>query len=379
MTLPFIPFNRPHIAGKEAAYLLQCLQSRKWCGNGPFTQEAEALFERRFKFKKILLTPSCTSALEMAAVLSRVGHGDEVILPSYTFVSTANPFAMRGANLVFADSTSNHPNLDPAQLDDLTTNRTRAIIIMHYGGVACDMEPVLAWARRRQVLVIEDAAHCIDARYGDQPLGGMGHLGTFSFHETKNITCGEGGALAVNDHQLIARAEVVREKGTNRASFFRGEIDKYGWVDIGSSHLPSEFAAAMLMAQLEEVDAIQNRRVTLWDHYHTGLDGLARRGDILLPELPPYASQNAHVFYLVTDTLATRTQLMAHLKTRGIGAAFHYQSLHRSPYFKDRHDGRPLPHADRFTDCLLRLPLFAELANEEADRVVEAVTEFFCG
>jgi len=379
MTHPPIPFNRPTTAGMEEVYLLRCLQSGKWCGNGPFSQAAQSLFETRFGFSKVLLTPSCTDALEMAALLSEVGPGDQVILPSYTFVSTANPFLLRGAELVFADSQANHPNLETSTLEGLVTDRTRAIVVMHYGGVACDMDKILALAERHQLLVIEDAAHCIDARFGDKPLGSLGHFGAFSFHETKNIACGEGGALAINDPRFAARAEIIREKGTNRASFFRGEVDKYGWVEVGSSYLPSEFAAAVLLAQLEEVDAIQARRVALWDRYRAGLDDLTRRGDIQLPELPSFASQNAHVFYLVTDSLDTRTRLMAHLKGRGIGAVFHYQSLHQSPYFKDRHDGRSLPHADRFTDCLLRLPLFAELANDDVDRIVEAVGEFYGG
>ena len=377
MNLPPIPFNRPHAAGNEEAYLRQCLQSGKWCGNGPFTQAAQISFENLFGFNKILLTSSCTDALEMAALLSKVGPGDQVILPSYTFVSTANPFLLRGAEVVFADSLSNHPNLDTSRLEELVTDHTRAIVVMHYGGAACDMDQVLAVAARRQIMVIEDAAHCIDARYREKPLGSIGHLGTFSFHETKNLACGEGGALAVNDMQLAARAEVIREKGTNRAAFFRGEVNKYGWVDIGSSYLPSEFAAAVLMAQLEKVASIQARRVALWERYKAGLRDLAQRGDVLLPELPSYASQNAHVFYLVTDTLETRSRLMGHLKERGIHAVFHYQSLHQSAFFKDRHDGRPLPHADRFTDCLLRLPLFWDLGEHEVDRVIEAINTFF--
>lgn len=377
MNLSPIPFNRPRAIGRERTYLHQALESERWCGNGVFTQRAQALFESRFGFRKVLLTPSCTDALEMAALLSAVGPGDEVIIPSYTFVSTANPFILRGAKVVFADSLPRHPNLDPDQLEALATSRTRAIVVMHYGGVACDMDWILGWAEQRGLLVIEDAAHCIDARFRDRPLGSLGHLGTFSFHETKNIACGEGGALAVNNENLAPRAEIIREKGTNRAAFFRGEVDKYGWVDVGSSFLPSEFAAAVLLAQLEEVDAIQARRVAIWERYAAGLSDLPRRGDVILPVLPPYASQNAHVFYLVTDTLETRSRLMAHLKERGIGAVFHYQSLHQSAFYRDQHDGRALPNSDRFTDCLLRLPLYEGLAHEEVDRVVEAVTQFF--
>lgn len=377
MNLIPIPFNRPRAIGKERIYLLQALESERWCGNGPFTQRVQTLFESRFGFRKILLTPSCTDALEMAALLSSVGPGDEVIIPSYTFVSTANPFILRGAKVVFADSLPGHPNLDPDQLEALATSRTRAIVVMHYGGVACDMDRILVWAAQRGLLVIEDAAHCIDARYKDKPLGSLGHLGTFSFHETKNIACGEGGALAVNDESLSPRAEIIREKGTNRAAFFRGEVDKYGWVDVGSSFLPSEFAAAVLLAQLEESHTIQARRVAIWERYEAGLSDRLDRGDAILPVLPPYASQNAHVFYLVTDTLQTRTRLMAHLKERGIGAVFHYQSLHQSAFYRERHDGRALPNADRFTDCLLRLPLYEGLAHEDVDRVVDAVNQFY--
>lgn len=377
MPLDSIPFNRPAISGNEERYLAKCLHSRRWCGDGPFTREVQGLFEHRYGFPKVLLTPSCTAALEMAAILTQVGPGDEVIIPSYTFVSTANAFVLRGAKPVFADSLNWHPNLDASRLEALVTPRTKVLVVMHYGGMACAMEPILDLVRRHDLLMVEDAAQCLDARYGGKALGGIGHLGTFSFHETKNISSGEGGALVVNDPRFLHRAEIIREKGTNRAAFFRGEVDKYGWVDIGSSFLPSEFAAAVLLAQMEEVETTQVRRVAIWNLYHDGLAPLAARGDVQLPVVPPHATVNGHVYYLVTKDLETRTRLIAHLKGHGIGAVFHYQSLHRSAYFKDCHDGRPLPQADRYTDCLVRLPLFRDLQDAEADRVIDAVLSFY--
>ena len=377
MPEPTIPFNRAALAGNEERYLSRCLQSRCWNGDGPFTKAAQALFESRFGFRKAFLTPSCTGALEMAALLTGVGPGDEVIMPSYTFVSTANAFVLRGAKPVFVDSLDWHPNLDTSQLDALVTPRSRVLVVMHYAGMACAMDQVLDLARRKDLLVVEDAAQCIDARYGDAPLGGLGHLGAFSFHETKNISCGEGGALVVNDPRFLHRAEIIREKGTNRASFFRGEVDKYGWVDLGSSFLPSEFAAAVLLAQLEEVEAIQARRVAIWNRYHQGLALLAERGDAQLPVLPPGATQNGHIYYLVASDLATRTRLIEHLRACGVNPVFHYQSLHRSSYFRDQHDGRPLPQADRYTDCLFRLPLFRDLEDAGVDRVIAAILAFY--
>jgi dTDP-4-amino-4,6-dideoxygalactose transaminase len=379
MSLPVIPFNRPFRAPNEQAYLTRCLDSRRWCGDGPFTRDAQAFLEGTWGFRKALLTPSCTAALEMAALLSGVGPGDEVILPSYTFVSTANAFALRGASLVFADSLAHHPNLDPAQVEALITPRTRALAVMHYGGMGCDMDRLLSLAQRHSLVLVEDAAQCIGGEWKGRPLGSLGALGTISFHETKNIACGEGGALLVNDPALQARAEIIREKGTNRAAFFRGEVDKYGWVDIGSSFLPSEFAAAVLLAQLEEAGAVQARRVAIWHRYQQGLRNLEIRGDLELPTCPEHTAPNGHVYYVVTPDLSTRTRLLTHLKELGIGAVFHYQSLHRSVYFRDQHDGRPLPNADRFSDCLLRLPLFRDLEDDQADRVIDGVQSFFAG
>ncbi len=371
-----IPFNKPFMAGNELAYIADAVASGKISGDGVYTRKCHAFFTERWGFAKPLLTTSCTDALEMAALLLDIGQGDEVILPSFTFVSTANAFALRGATLVFADSRADEPNLDVAALEALVTPRTRAIVVVHYAGVACDMDPVLTLAARHGISVVEDAAQAVDATYRGRPLGSLGRLGTFSFHETKNVICGEGGLLAVNDGALAGRAEIIREKGTNRAAFFRGELDKYGWVDVGSSFLPSDILAAYLYAQLECIDAIQGRRKAAWHRYGERLAPLAGCG-VALPKVPGYASNNAHMFYLVCPSLAARTGLIAHLKALGIHAVFHYQSLHRSPYFAPRHDGRVLAQSDRYTDCLVRLPLYNDLTEADVDRIADAVLGYF--
>lgn len=372
-----IPFNKPFMAGNELAYIADAVASGKISGDGIYTRRCHDFFAQRYGFSRPLLTTSCTDALEMSALLLDLAPGDEVIVPSFTFVSTANAFALRGAKVVFADSRADQPNIDAASIEALVTPRTRAIVVVHYAGVACDMDAVLDVARRHDIAVVEDAAQAVDATHRGRPLGALGRLGTFSFHETKNVICGEGGMLVINDASLAARAEIIREKGTNRAAFFRGEIDKYGWVDIGSSFLPSDILAAYLFGQLEHLDRIQARRKAIWDRYRAHLAPLARGVELALPVIPGYASNNAHMFYLVCPTLDCRSALIAHLKARGILAVFHYQSLHRSPYYRDRHDGRPLEHADRYTDCLVRLPLFFELTDEEVDYICDAITDFF--
>jgi dTDP-4-amino-4,6-dideoxygalactose transaminase len=372
-----IPFNRPTVSGNEEAYLTRCFRSGHWSGDGAYSREAQALLESKGGFRKALLTPSCTAALEMAAILCRVGPGDEVIIPSYTFPSTATAFVLRGAKPVFVDSLDWHPNLDADQLEALVTPRTRVLAVVHYAGMACDMDRVLDLARRRELLVVEDAAQGIDSRFRDRPLGSLGHLGALSFHETKNITCGEGGALLINDPNYVKRAEIIREKGTNRSAFFRGEVDKYGWVDIGSSYLPSDLSGAILLGQLEQLEAIQARRVAIWHLYHQALAILADRGNAQLPVLPPHATLNGHMYYLVVSDLETRTRLLAHARSRGAGIIFHYQSLHRSSFFRDQHDGRPLPQADRYSNCLVRLPLFRDLTDDEVDWVAETVLSFY--
>lgn len=376
--MPTIPFNKPFLAGNELSYIADAVASGKISGDGVFTRRCHAFFTERFGFAKPLLTTSCTDALEMCALLLAIEPGDEVIVPSFTFVSTANAFALRGASIVFADSRPDQPNIDATSIEPLISPRTRAIVVVHYAGVACDMDPILRLADRHGLSVIEDAAQAIDSKYRGRPLGSLGRLGTFSFHETKNVICGEGGMLAVNDDSLSVRAEIIREKGTNRAAFFRGELDKYGWVDLGSSFLPSELLAAYLYAQLEKLDTIQARRRAIWQRYRDRLGGLDTAG-VGLPVVPDYATNNAHMFYLVCTSLEARTGLIAHLKDRDIQAVFHYQSLHLSPYFRGRHDGRQLPNADRYADCLVRLPMFFELADDQVESIAEAVLDFFGG
>ena len=372
-----IPFNKPYLTGRETDYIRQAVESGKISGDGMFTKRCHRFFEQRYGIPRALLTTSCTDALEMAAILADIGPGDEVIAPSFTFVSTVNAFVLRGARIVFADSGDETPNIDTSRLEGLVTPRTRVIVPVHYGGVACDMDVILSIAERHGLLVVEDAAQAVEAAYRGRQLGTIGHLGAFSFHETKNLIAGEGGMLAVNDQRFAARAEIIREKGTNRAAFFRGEVDKYGWVDIGSSFLPSDIVAAFLYAQLENIDRIQRRRLEIWEQYRRGLADLAADGCCRLPVLPAYASNNAHLFHLVCDSLKQRTELIEWLKGRGVMAVFHYLSLHRSSFFKDRHDGRPLPCADRFSDCLVRLPLFFELTDGQVEAVIAGVRSFY--
>lgn len=372
-----IPFNKPFLTGKETLYIEQAVQSGKISGNGAFTQMCQTFFENQYGFKKALLTTSCTDALEMCAMLINCAPKDEIIVPSYTFVSSALPFVRQGAKIVFADSQLKNPNLDVAKLEPLITSKTKAIVVVHYAGVAVDMDAVMQLAQKHNLIVIEDAAQSIDAYYKDKPLGSIGHLAAFSFHETKNIIAGEGGLLAINDPQYIERAEIIWEKGTNRASFFRGEINKYGWVDTGSSFLPSEIIAAFLWAQLENLTNIQSKRKILWEAYYKGLQILEQQGKVQLPQIPSYASNNAHMFYLVCDSLATRSALIAHLKAQNIHAVFHYLSLNKSEFYLKENEEVTLPHADYFTDNLLRLPLYYELNTQEQQKVIQAIQEFY--
>lgn len=373
-----IPFNKPYLHGRELVYIAQSVASGKISGDGIFTKKCHDFFEKKYLFKKALLTTSCTDALEMAAILLNITEGDEVILPSFTFVSTANAFALRGAKLVFADSYADNPNIDPAQIEALITPKTKAIVVVHYAGVACDMGRIMATADAAGIPVVEDAAQAIDSYYNGQALGSIGKLGAFSFHETKNIISGEGGLLAINDSNLMHRAEIIREKGTNRSAFFRGEVDKYGWVDIGSSFLPSDIVAAYLFAQLENADVIQDKRKAVWQSYYDALLPVAKQsGRFTLPSLPEYATNNAHMFYLVCDSIETRTDLIAHMKAQGVQAVFHYLSLHKSDFYKDRHDGRELKNSDHYTDCILRLPMFYELDEADVGRVIDSVVSYF--
>jgi dTDP-4-amino-4,6-dideoxygalactose transaminase len=372
-----IPFNKPYLTGKEVTYIYQAVSEGKISGNGIFTKKCQKYFEDKYSIKKSLLTTSCTDALEMAAILSNVGPGDEVIVPSYTFVSTALAFVRQGATLKFVDSGFHNPNLDPDLLEALITPKTKVIVPVHYAGIACDMDPIMNIAQKYDLLVIEDAAQGIESYYKGKPLGSIGHMAAFSFHETKNIISGEGGMLCVNDDRFIPRAEIIWEKGTNRASFFRGEVDKYGWVDVGSSFLPSEIIAAFLYAQIENINDIQMRRMNIWEYYYDSLKSIAEQRNIILPYIPQYATNNAHMFYLVCNSLEERTALIANLKENGIHAVFHYLSLHKSDYYHNKYSGIELTQSDRYTDCLVRLPLYYELSDNEIAKIVETIKKFF--
>lgn len=379
-----IDFNRPHLTGKEAHYMYQAVSKFHLSGNGEYTKKCQQFFEERYGFKKCLLTTSGTDALEMCAMLCDLKPGDEVIIPSYTFVSTALAFLREGAKVVFADSMKRNPNLDAEAIEALITPRTKVIVPVHYAGVACDMDRIMEIAEKHNLLVVEDAAQAVDSFYTSNikhqtlPLGGIGHLSAFSFHETKNITAGgEGGLLVVNDERFIRRAEILWEKGTNRAEFFRGAVNKYGWVDMGSSFLPAEINAAFLWAQLENLDEIQAKRKALWETYYKLLTPLADKHYFALPDIPEYANNNAHMFYLVCRNLEERTALIKFLKEHDIQAVFHYLSLHSSEYYRSKHDGRELPECDRYMDTLIRLPLFYDLEMEEVELVCEKIKEFF--
>lgn len=368
-----IPFNKPYLSGKETLYIKEAVQSGKISGDGVFTKKCHRYFEERYGFKKCLLTTSCTDALEMAALLIDIQPGDEVIIPSYTFVSTANAFALRGAKIVFADSTGFNPNIDAGAIESLITPKTKAIVPVHYAGIACDMDIIMALADKYSLWVVEDAAQAIDSFYNGRALGSIGHLAAFSFHETKNIISGEGGMLVVNDEKFIRRAEIIREKGTNRSAFFRGEVDKYGWVSLGSSFLPSEIISAFLYAQLEHLDQIQEKRKWLWNRYWEGLYEPLQKKDIQFPRFIKGATNNAHMFYMVCKNLEQRTTLLEVLKSTGIWAVFHYLSLHKSPYFEHKYTGVPLPWSDFYSDALVRLPLFYELKEKEQASIISAI------
>ena len=373
-----IPFNKPFLTGKEAHYMYQAVFTGKLSGNGVFTKKCQQFFEERYGFKKCLMTTSCTDALEMAAILCDVQPGDEVIVPSYTFVSSALAFVRQGAKIVFADSCKDNPNIDAEAIEALITPKTKVIVPVHYAGVACDMDKIMDIANRHNILVVEDAAQAIDSYYKGKPLGGIGHFGCFSFHETKNVTAGgEGGLLIVNDERFIRRAEIIWEKGTNRAEFFRGMVNKYGWVDTGSSFLPAEINSAFLWAQLESLDEIQAKRKQLWETYFEQLKPLADKGYVKLPDMPDYATNNAHMFYMVCRSLDERTKLLAYLKEQGVLAVFHYLSLHTSPYYEDKHDGRELLNCDYYADCLVRLPMFYELNEQSVSDIIEYIIQFY--
>jgi dTDP-4-amino-4,6-dideoxygalactose transaminase len=376
-----ITFNKPYLTGKETQYITDAVVSGKISGNGKYTQLCQNFFQEKYGFHKCLLTTSCTDALEMAAILLDIKEGDEVIVPSYTFVSSANAFVLRGAKIVFADSMEINPNLDAESIETLISPKTKAIVPVHYAGISCDMDAIMDVANKYKIFVVEDAAQAIDSYYTGKdgikkPLGSIGHLAAFSFHETKNIISGEGGMLVVNDSQFTKRAEIIWEKGTNRSSFFRGEVDKYSWVDVGSSFLPSEVIAAFLWAQLENLEQIQHKRKIIWEYYWGKLLPLQDNGLLKLPIVPEYATNNAHMFYILCKTLNKRTALISHLKELNIHVVFHYLSLHKSNFYTCKHDNRELPNSDLYADTLLRLPFYFELSEKDQQMIIDGIIDF---
>ena len=372
-----IPFNKPYITGKETSYLTEAVNHGKISGNGHYTKLCQNHFTQQLENEQNLCTTSCTDALEMCAILTDIKPSDEVIMPTYTFVSTANAFILRGAKVVFVDSRKDNPGMDEELIEELITEKTKAIVVVHYAGVACDMDKVVKIAKQHKLIVIEDAAQAIDSYYKGKALGSIGDLGTFSFHETKNIQCGEGGLLSINNATYKERAEIIWEKGTNRSAFWRGEVDKFNWVDIESSFLPSELNTSFLFAQLEEIEEIQKRRKHIWEEYFTGLKILGEK-KVILPQIPNYATNNAHLFYIICNSPEERTALIDFLKKEGIMAVFHYICLHDSPYFIKKHDGREMPNAKKYENCLVRLPLWVNMTDNEVEYVIQKVLEFYC-
>lgn len=368
-----IPFNKPFMTGKELWNIAQAHAAGHLAGDGAFTKKCHAWLESQTGAQKALLTHSCTAALEMSAILANLGPGDEVIMPSYTFVSTANAFALRGAVPVFVDVRPDTMNIDETKIEAAITSRTRAIVPVHYAGVACEMDVIMDIAARHGLLVIEDAAQGLMATYKGRPLGSIGHMAAFSFHETKNIISGEGGALMINDPHFMARAEIIREKGTNRSQFFRGQVDKYTWVDVGSSYLPGELIAAFLWAQMEEADTITRRRLEVWDAYHQEFEVLEANKQARRPVVPADCAHNAHMYYLILPDLEARTRFIARLKEHGIQSVFHYVPLHKAPHgLKAGRSNGSMIHTETMSDCLVRLPLWLGL-DEHLPRVTQAV------
>ena len=372
-----IPFNKPFLTGKETCYIEEAVKSGWISGDGIFTEKCHQFFEKKYGFKKCLLTTSCTDALEMAAILLNISPGDEVIMPSYTFVSTANAFVLRGANIIFCDSSAESPHMDVSKIEVLITNKTKVIVPVHYAGMACGMDAIMDLAKKYNLFVVEDAAQAIDSFYNNKPLGSIGHLATFSFHETKNVMAGEGGMLVINDSRFLGRAEIIREKGTNRSALFRGEVEQYGWVDIGSSFLPSEITAAFLFAQLENLETIQTKRLQIWNQYHKKLKVLEEKGSIKLPVIPKGASNNAHIYHIITKNLNERNGLINHLKKREISCVFHYLSLHKSPYYASHYKGEELYYSNFYSETLVRLPLYFDLNETQQEEIIAAIFEFY--
>ncbi len=373
-----IPFNKPFLTGKETHFIYNAVyKQQKLSGNGYYTKLCQDYFTSRYNFRKCLLTTSCTDALEMCSILINVNAGDEIIVPSYTFVSSANAFVLRGANIIFADSQENDPNISPDQIKKLITHRTKAVVVVHYAGFACEMDEIKKICNEHNVYLIEDAAQAVDSFYKGKPLGSFGDLATMSFHETKNISAGEGGMLIINNEKFVKRSEIIWEKGTNRAAFFRGEVNKYGWSDLGSSFLPSELTSAFLYAQLTELDKIQKKRKFLWHSYNDKLERLEVKYNFKVAPLNPDSTVNGHLFYIICDSLETRNDLIEFLREKKIHAVFHYLSLHSSPFYSDNYKGLPLPNSDKFANCLLRLPLFVDLNEDEVDFIVNCIDDFY--
>ena len=375
-----IPFNKPYFTGKETQYIEEAVKNGHISGNGKFTKLCQDFFEQKYGFQKCLLTTSCTDALEMASILLDIQPGDEVIAPSYTFVSTINPFILRGAKIVFVDSREDYPGMDETKIESLITDKTKVIIPVHYAGVACDMDKIMDLSVKYGLYVVEDAAQAINAYFTSRdgskmPLGSMGHLATFSFHETKNIISGEGGMLVVNDEKFIKRSEIIWEKGTNRSAFFKGEVNKYGWVDIGSSFLPSEIIAAFLWAQLEKIDEILQNRIAIWNKYFDGLTNWAEVNQVILPKIPEYSTNNAHIFYLIFNESYQRDNFILFLKKSNIHSVFHYQNLHLSEFYLANHPSQTLLNCEKYTDKLVRLPLFHAI---DVDRVIDCILQYSC-
>lgn len=376
-----IPFNKPYVTGDEERFLKSVIQICKFSGNGYYTKKCQDFFSERYGFEKCLLTTSCTDALEMCAILLDIQPGDEVIVPSFTFVSTALAFVRQGASVVFADSSLDSPNICPKSIESIISKKTKAIVVVHYAGIACDMDKIVDIAKKHNLYLIEDAAQAIDSYYISsvnnerRALGSIGDLSTFSFHETKNIQCGEGGMLVINNKDFINRSEIIWEKGTNRAEFFRGEVNKYQWVDYGSSFLPSEYNAAVLYAQLMNIDRIQQRRLEIWSQYYNGL-----KNNINVPKIKFCSTNNAHMFYFVCSTNEERNDLIDWMRYRGVNLVFHYMSLHKSKFCEIHNQksfSMKLPQSDLYSERLVRLPLYFELTNDEVYSIISLVNEFY--
>lgn len=369
------PFNKPFIHGRELMNIAESVASGKISGDGIFTKKCHELFKFKYNINNIYLTTSCTDALEIAAISLDIKEGDEIIMPSYTFVSSANAFVLRGAKIIFIDSQKDHPNIDGLQIENKITDKTKAILVVHYAGIACDMEIIMEISRKYNIPVVEDAAQAIDSKYKNKYLGTIGSYGAYSFHETKNISCGEGGAIIVNNIDCVGKVEIIREKGTNRSAFLRGEYDKYTWVGLGSSFLPSDILAAYLYAQLENIEQIQNKRKSLWKRYNELLEPFSKELNFETPNIPSYATNNAHMYYIVMKNEKCRGELIEYLKTKDILSVSHYVPLHSSPFFKNysKEKENYLPNCDKFSEGLLRLPLYHDLNIEDVEYICAKV------